>query len=46
MTINLFAYLFTVVQTEKSYQLDSDFADDGKDERKGGLLTESLMSDH
>lgn len=47
ITINLFPYLLSVLWTDMRYQSVGDLADDGKKERKGGLLlTESLMSDH
>lgn len=46
ITINLFPYLLTVLWTDMRYQSVGDLADDGKKERKGLLLTESLMSDH
>lgn len=47
ITINLFFYLLSVLWTDMHYQSEGDLADDGKKERKGGLLlTESLMSDH
>lgn len=47
ITINLFPYLRSMHWTDMRYQSVGDLADDGKKERKGGLLlTESLMSDH
>lgn len=47
ITINLFPYLLTVLWTDMHNQSEGDLADDGKKERKRGLLlTESLMSDH